>query len=46
MNIVLTNDDGIDSLGLKKLESVLSKYGNVYVYTNTKVIAKFELSEE
>ena len=31
MNIVLTNDDGIDSLGLKKLESVLSKYGNVYV---------------
>lgn len=31
MNILLTNDDGIDSLGLKKLEEVLSNYGNVYV---------------
>lgn len=31
MNIILTNDDGIDSLGLKKLEEVLSNYGNVYV---------------
>lgn len=31
MNILLTNDDGIASLGLKKLEEVLSNYGNVYV---------------
>ena len=31
MNIVLTNDDGIDSLGLIKLEKILSEYGNVYV---------------
>ena len=31
MNILLTNDDGIDSLGLKKLEKILSNYGNVYV---------------
>lgn len=31
MNILLTNDDGIDSLGLKKLEELLSNYGNVYV---------------
>ena len=31
MNILLTNDDGIDSIGLKKLEKILSEYGNVYV---------------
>lgn len=31
MNIVLTNDDGINSLGLKELEKVLKNYGNVYV---------------
>lgn len=31
MNIVLTNDDGINSIGLKKLEIVLKKYGNVFV---------------
>lgn len=32
MNIVLTNDDGIDSNGLKLLENVLKKYGSVYVF--------------
>lgn len=32
MNIVLTNDDGIDSKGLKLLENVLKQYGNVYVF--------------
>ena len=31
MNILLTNDDGINSIGLKKLEAILSNYGNVYV---------------
>lgn len=31
MNILLTNDDGINSIGLKKLENVLKKYGDVYV---------------
>lgn len=35
MNILLTNDDGIDSLGLKKLEKILSNYGNVYVVAPT-----------
>ena len=35
MNILLTNDDGIESLGLKKLEKILSKYGNVYVVAPT-----------
>ena len=32
MNILLTNDDGIDSLGIKELERVLLNYGNVYVF--------------
>lgn len=32
MNIVLTNDDGFDSIGLKLLEDVLKEYGNVYVF--------------
>ena len=31
MNILLTNDDGIKSLGLRKLENVLKQYGDVYV---------------
>ena len=31
MNILLTNDDGITSVGLAKLEKILSNYGNVYV---------------
>ena len=31
MNILLTNDDGINSEGLKKLENVLKEYGNVFV---------------
>lgn len=32
MNILLVNDDGIDSLGIKLLEEVLQNYGNVYVF--------------
>lgn len=32
MNILLTNDDGIDSKGLKILEKILLNYGNVYVF--------------
>ena len=32
MNILLTNDDGINSNGLKELEKVLLNYGNVYVF--------------
>lgn len=32
MNILLTNDDGINSIGLKELEKVLLNYGNVYVF--------------
>ena len=31
MNILLTNDDGINSEGLKKLENILKEYGNVFV---------------
>ena len=31
MNILLTNDDGINSIGIKELEKVLKKYGDVYV---------------
>lgn len=31
MNILLTNDDGINSEGLKKLENVLKEYGDVFV---------------
>lgn len=31
MNILLTNDDGINSNGLLLLEKVLKKYGNVFV---------------
>ncbi|MBR2385962.1 5'/3'-nucleotidase SurE, partial [bacterium] len=31
MNILLTNDDGINSEGLKKLENVLKEYGKVFV---------------
>ena len=31
MNILLTNDDGINALGIKKVEEILSQYGNVYV---------------
>ena len=31
MNILLTNDDGINALGIKKVEEILSEYGNVYV---------------
>ena len=32
MNILLTNDDGINSIGLKELEKVLLNYGKVYVF--------------
>lgn len=32
MNILLTNDDGINSIGLIKLENILKKYGKVYVF--------------
>ena len=31
MKILLTNDDGYDSLGLIKVKNILSKYGEVYV---------------
>ena len=31
MNILLTNDDGYDSLGIKTLKKILSKYGNVLI---------------
>ncbi len=31
MKILLTNDDGIQSLGIQKMEEVLKKYGEVYV---------------
>ena len=31
MNILLTNDDGYDSIGIKILKDCLSKYGHVYV---------------
>ena len=31
LNILLTNDDGINALGIKKVESILKQYGNVYV---------------
>lgn len=31
MKILLTNDDGISSNGIKKMEDVLKKYGDVYV---------------
>lgn len=31
MNILLTNDDGIDANGIKILENILKDYGNVYV---------------
>ena len=30
MNILLTNDDGINSIGLFKLKEILKKYGTVY----------------
>lgn len=30
--ILLTNDDGIDAVGIKNLEKVLLEYGDVYVY--------------
>lgn len=30
MNILLTNDDGINSIGLIKLKEILKKYGTVY----------------
>lgn len=39
MNILLTNDDGINAPGIKKVESILQKYGNVYV-----VAPKYEQS--
>ena len=39
MNILLTNDDGINALGIKKVESILKQYGNVYV-----VAPKYEQS--
>ena len=35
MNILLTNDDGINALGIKKVEEILKKYGNVYVVAPT-----------
>ena len=31
MNILLTNDDGYDSLGIKTLKKILAKYGNVLI---------------
>ena len=31
MNILLTNDDGINALGIKKVEEILKQYGNVFV---------------
>lgn len=31
MNILLTNDDGIDAKGILELESALKQFGNVYV---------------
>ena len=31
MNILLTNDDGINALGIKKVEQILKNYGNVFV---------------
>ena len=31
MNILITNDDGIDNIRLQKLASIVSQMGNVYV---------------
>ncbi|MBE6041359.1 MAG: 5'/3'-nucleotidase SurE [Clostridiales bacterium] len=31
MNILITNDDGIEALGIRKLTAALSEYGDVYV---------------
>ena len=47
-NFELPKVDGYELIGFydSKGNLVIDKYGNVYVYTNTKVIAKFELSEE
>lgn len=36
MNILVTNDDGIDAIGIKILASKLKKYGNVYVVAPNK----------
>ena len=49
MNILLTNDDGIDSLGLKKLEFILSKYGNVHrikMYEDGGIRHKFDFDHK
>ena len=31
MNFLVTNDDGINAIGIKILANALKKYGNVYV---------------